>query len=29
MLAFEGGLILRKMEADGFVTVVTLHQPER
>ena len=29
MLTFEGGLILRKMKADGFVTVVTLHQPER
>ena len=28
MLTFEGGLNLRKIAADGFVTVI-LHQPER
>ena len=28
MLTFEGGLNLRKIETDGFVTV-TPHQPKR
>ena len=28
MLTFEGGLNLRMIEADGFVTV-RLHRPER
>ena len=29
MLTFECGVNLRKIEADGFVTVVTHHQPKK